>query len=103
MFLAPIQELYSKLREQVEQYVPTKGKVAKQNLVHIMAGILLSRSVQTGCIAACVPILSKKLSIVRRLERWLDNGRVQVRVWYEQVARALLAAAGNGGSIRLII
>jgi hypothetical protein len=103
MFLAPIQELYSKLREQVEQYVPTKGKVAKQNLVHMMVGILLSRSVQTGCIAACVPILSKKMSIVRRLERFLDNGRVHVRAWYEQVARGVLASAGSGGSIRLII
>jgi len=73
------------------------------NLVYLMMGIFLAKKVQTGVIATKVPLRVNRPSIIRRLERFLDNGGVRVRAWYESVAVGLLQAAAAGGWITLII
>jgi hypothetical protein len=73
------------------------------NLIWLMMGMFLSSSVQLNLVARKVPIRAQKLSIVKRLARFLDNGAVQVRAWYEPTAMALLRAAGSAGQVRLII
>jgi hypothetical protein len=59
--------------------------------------------VQTGRIAAHVPVFAKKMSIVRRPERFLDNRAVCVRTWYEPIARRIMAAANVAGDIHLVL
>jgi len=73
------------------------------NMVYLMMGILLSRSVQTGRLASRIPLRVKRLSIVRRMERFLENGAVRVREWYTPIASGLLAAASASGQVALII
>jgi hypothetical protein len=73
------------------------------NMVYLMMGMLVARSVQTGRLASHVPLRVKRLSIVRRLERFLDNGAVRVRTWYADVARGLLRTASASGQVALII
>jgi hypothetical protein len=72
-------------------------------MVYLMMGILLSRSVQIGRLASRIPLRVKRQSIVRRMERFLGNGAVWVRVWYEPIARGLLSAASASGSVGLVI
>lgn len=43
------------------------------------------------------------MSVVRRLERFLSNGGVRVREWYEPVAREVIAAASVAGEIHLVL
>jgi len=73
------------------------------NMVYLMMGIFLSRSVQSGRLASWIPLRVKRMSIVRRLERFLENGAVRVREWYAPIARELLAAASASGQVALII
>jgi hypothetical protein len=53
--------------------------------------------------AAHVPVAAKKMSIVRRFERFLSNSAVRVREWYEPVARSIIAAASVAGQIHLVL
>jgi hypothetical protein len=68
-----------------------------------MMGIFLSRSVQTGQMASHIPLRIKRVSIVRRLERFLDNGAIRVRTWYEPLARDILRMASVTGQVHLIM
>jgi hypothetical protein len=72
-------------------------------MVYLLMGIWGARSVQTGRIAAYVPVAAKKMSIVRRLERFLDNAAVRVRDWYEPIALGIIAAASVAGEIHLVL
>ncbi|UCC62508.1 MAG: IS4 family transposase [Anaerolineae bacterium] len=62
-----------------------------------------ARSVYLSLIARQFPIRAKKLSLVRRLERFLDNGAIRVREWYKPVAASLLKAASSDGQVHLVI
>jgi hypothetical protein len=53
--------------------------------------------------AAYLASLAKKMSIVRRLERFLDNGAVRVRAWYEPIASGIIAAASVAGEIQRVM
>jgi hypothetical protein len=70
--------------------------------VYLMLGILGARSVQTGRLAAYIPVAVKTQSLVRRMERFLGNGAVNVRVWYGPVARQLLQAASVAGEVQRV-
>src|SRR5258708_5296663 len=71
--------------------------------VYLLMGIWGARSVPTGRIAACVPVAAKQMSIVRRLERFLDNGAVRVRAWYEPLALGIIAAASVVGELHRVL
>jgi hypothetical protein len=72
-------------------------------MAYLMLGIFLAKKVQTGVMASKVPVRVKRVSIIRRLERFLSNGAVRVRAWYETVAVGLVQAAATSGRITLII
>jgi hypothetical protein len=95
--------LYRSLYERLIKLLPQECDSRLTNMVYLMMGIFLAKKVQTGIIASKVPVRAKRVSIVRRLERFLDNGAVRVRAWYEKVAVALILAAAASGSLALII
>lgn len=103
MQLQPFQRMYSNLYLALVQLWPGEIDSRVVNMVYLIMGIVGARSVQTGRMAAHVPVAAKKMSIVRRLERFLDNGAVRVRVWYEPVARRIIAAASVAGEIHLVL
>lgn len=99
----PPSQLYRSLYEQMSTLRPDEVDSRVTNMVYLMMGILLSRSVQIGRLASRIPLRVKRQSIVRRMERFLENGSVRVREWYEPIARGLLSAASASGSVGLVI
>ncbi len=99
----PPSQLYRSLHERLAKLRPAEVDSRVTNMVFLMMGIFLSRSVQGGRMASQIPLRIKRVSIVRRLERFLENGAVRVREWYVQVARRLLLAASTSGQVQLII
>ena len=96
-------QLYSSLRQFIEQTLADKCHTRVANLVWMLSGIFLSGSVQLNQMARKVPLRAKKLSTVKRFSRFLDNPKVAVGMWYEPFARGLLQSVGNGGQVHLII
>ena len=103
MSYIPRNQLYRSLYERVIEILPDEVASRLTNLVYLMMGIYLARKVQTGLIAGKIPLRIKRVSIIRRLERFLDNGAVRVRSWYKRVAVGLLEAAASSGRMALII
>lgn len=99
----PSQRLYRSVYQALAQLLPSERTSRLINMAWLMVGIFGARSVQTGRLAAYIPLHIKKLSIVRRMERFLDNGAVQVRAWYEPIARWLVQAASVSGEIALVL
>src|SRR5688572_11074816 len=90
MALQPFPRLYRNVYSALVQLLPNERNSRLTNMVWLMVGIFSARSVQTGRLAAYSPLHVKKLSIVRRMERFLDNGAVRVRAWYEPIARWII-------------
>ena len=68
MQLQPFQRLYGSLYLAFVQLWPDEWDSRILNMVYLLMGVWGARSVQTGRIAAYIPVLAKKMSIVRRLE-----------------------------------
>jgi hypothetical protein len=62
-----------------------------------------SGKVQLNLVARYIPLRAKKLSLEKRLERFHNKRAVQVRAWYEPVARRLLVSASQGGAVGLVM
>jgi hypothetical protein len=73
------------------------------NLVWLIVGLYSGRSVYLTYIARKLPIRAHKLSLERRLRRWLDNPHVRVRDWYHQTAVWLVQSAASAGQVHLVI
>jgi Transposase DDE domain len=99
----PIPALYRSLHEYLMQRIPDECDSRLTNLIWLMLGMFQARSVQLNLVARKVPVRAKKLSIVKRFGRFLDNGAVRVREWYHPFATTLIQAASAGGQVRLII
>src|SRR5215470_3058839 len=98
----PSVRLYSNVYLALVQLLPSEIDSRLTNMALLMVGIIGAHSVQSGRLAAYIPLHIKKASIVRRLERFLDNGAVRVRSWYEPIARWLVQAASVTGEIALV-
>jgi hypothetical protein len=98
-----IPELYRSLHRYLVQRIPDECDTRLTNLIWLMMGMFQSSSVQLNLVARKTPVRAKKLSIVKRFERFLNNAAVRVRPWYHPFARALLAAAASAGQVHLII
>ncbi len=85
------------------QRIPDEWDTRLTNLILLMMGLFQSRSVQLNRVARKTPVRAKKLSIVKRFERFLNNAAVHVRPWYHPFAQALLEAAASAGQVHLII
>ena len=96
-------ELYSSLHSFIMQTLPDSCDTRLANLLFMMRGLFLARSVLLDHIAHKMPSRAKKLSSVKRFRRFLDNPLVQVRAWYDPFARFILLSAASGGAIHLII
>ena len=81
----PPGQLYRSLYERLIQLLPNEVDSRLTNMVYLMLGIFLAKKVQTGVIATKVPLRVKRVSIIRRLERFWTTGRcgywVGMKVW----------------------
>lgn len=94
---------YHIMTQKIQHIVPTGHAYRQRNLAWLLTGIYHSRSVHLSKIANKIPGQAQRNSRTRRLERFLDNGAVQVRRWYRPTATYLLQAAAQAGTVRLII
>jgi hypothetical protein len=94
--------VYYNMLLQVRTWLPEQRVTRLRNLALFVTGLYLANSVHLGYIARKLPVEGKVLSLVNRLRRFLDNPRVEVRAWYEPVARQVLEAFA-GQTLRLIV
>ena len=100
----PINSLYHTWIQQICDLRPGQRITQVRNMVWLIIGIYQSRSVHLSKVAGKIPGTAKLLSSTRRLSRLLDNPAIQVREWYQPIARRWLEAqARHAIQIQLIL
>lgn len=100
----PINSLYHIWFGQIQQMYPELCLTQRRNMVWMLSGMSLSRSVQLHRIAGQIPGRAKLTSAVARLMRFLKNPALSVRPMYEPLARQWLAfQAQTSGRMRLVL
>ena len=94
-------QLYNKWQKRLRQLVPAKCGTRLTNMVWLMVGIYGAKSVHLEQIACHIPLRGKKLSLRRRLRRFIANEAVDVEQWYATRADGLIQSAGSGGKLNL--
>jgi len=95
-------QYYYKIQAQLCQWLPQERVTRIRNMALLIMGLHLSRTVHMALIVRKWPVRSKDPSLVNRLRRFLDNGRVVVRKWYHPLALHLVKQFA-GQQIRLVI
>jgi hypothetical protein len=90
-----INHLYHTSLQQLRQLRPRERITRVRTVAALMAGIMQSKSVHLSHIALKIPGPAKELSVVRRLERLLENRALRVREWYRPIALSWLASSGT--------
>lgn len=96
-------QLYLTWSAELRQMFPALHKPQLRNLTWLLVGIYMSRSVHLNRIAAHIPGRATLVSLTRRLSRYLEDARWQVRAMYEPIISVLLARLARSGMLRLII
>ena len=100
----PINKMYDTWNMIIRQLHPTERKTRIQNFTWLIVGIYQSRSINLSRIAGKIPGIAKLVSFTRRLSRFLSNPAIDVRAWYEPIARSWLDKQKNNlQQIRLIV
>jgi len=87
----------------LRELLATERITRVRNLVWLLVGMSLSRSVHLSQIAAKLPLPATMLSTVQRLTRFLQNSAFRVRPWYRPLVQPLLAQVAQSGPVRLIL
>lgn len=98
----PIPELYHTCHKMLRELRPEERITRIRNLSWLMVGLYESRSVHLSKVAEKIPGTACLPSLTRRMRRLLDNPAIQVRDWYEPLAKLLLQRLADG-EIRLIV
>jgi len=100
----PINETYRTWKARICELRPKQRMTQVQNFVWLVVGIYYSHSVNLSRIAGKVIGAAKNVSTVRRLSRFLANQAIDVRRWYQPIAKAWLQSQFERvGEIRLIV
>lgn len=92
----PMRELYHRWHKMVKEMRPEERITRTRNFAYLLGGLYQSRSVHLSKIADKMPGQANLPSKARRLGRFLDNNAIQVREWYEPVARMVINRLVNG-------
>jgi hypothetical protein len=96
-------QLYHKTVTQLCQWLPAERITRLRNMALLLVGLQLGRGIHLSQIVNQWPdVVGKLPSLVNRLGRFLRNPRVEVRTWYEPLAKHLINQF-NGRPLRLII
>lgn len=90
-------------RKRLVQPIPDDCTTRIMNFVLLVTGIFEARTVYIEVLARTLPIRARRLSLSKRLRRFLANEAVNVREWYHPWATWLIQSAANGGGIHLVI
>ena len=95
-------QYYYKVQEQLRQWLPDERITRLRNMALLIIGLPLSGAVHLSLIVRKWPVAGKDPSLVNRLWRFLNNGKVNVRQWYEPMVVELVQSLA-GQPIRLVI
>ena len=93
---------YNTLCETLRPLVTEAWKPQLNNLALFVYGLLMTGHVHLPKIALSVPVEGNLKNALQRLERFLKNKAIQPTLWYEGVAKAILAT-WKGTEIELIM
>jgi len=100
----PTNKVYDTWNMKIRQLRPKERTTRIRNLTWLIVGIYQSRSVHLSRIAGKIPGKAKLLSFTKRMSRLLSHPTIDVRTWYEPIARSWLEKqASNLQQIRLIV
>ena len=100
----PVQQVYFSWLNRLRQLWPHERITRVRNMAWLMAGLWVAKSIHLSRVALHLPLPIQKASVERRLSRFLHNRAVRVAVWYEPVARQLVAqAVATLGDVRLVL
>ena len=91
----PINNLYLTWKMRIRQLQPAERITRIRNFAWLIVGIHQSRSVYLSRIAGKIPGEAKLLSLTQRLSRLLANPAINVRNWYEPIARSWLESQAS--------
>jgi hypothetical protein len=86
----PTNRLYHTWIQRILELRPGQRITQVRNFVWLLIGIYESRSVSLHRIASKIPGPAQLVSLTRRLSRLLENSAIDVRSWYEPIARGWL-------------
>lgn len=95
-------QYYYKVEQQLCQWLPDERITRVRNMALLIIGLYLSRAIHLSLIVRKWPLAGKDPSLVNRLNRFLNNERVQVRHWYHPLAVHLVETLA-GQRVRLVI
>jgi hypothetical protein len=95
--------LYQIWQKRMKQIGKAGCRSQRENMIWLIIGLYAGRSVYLSHIARKIPIRARKLSLERRLRRFLDNRRIRVRVWYADTALWLIQSAASAGQVHLVM
>ena len=98
----PIPELYHTVHKMLRELRPDERVTRIRNFSWLMVGLYESRSVHMSKVAEKIPGTACLPSLTRRVRRLLDNPAIQVRCWYEPLARSIVERLADS-EIRLIV
>ncbi len=100
----PVYQVYSSWFQRLRQLWPQERLTRVRNMAWLLTGLWVAKSIHLSHMAVHLPWPIQKVSIERRLSRFLHNAAVRALVWYEPVARQLLAqAAAAQGEVHLLV
>ena len=83
--------LHSTLLSSLCKWLPKERITRLRNMAWLMTGMYLARSVHLSHIARKLPLPGQVVSLTNRLRRFVDNPRVDVRRYYQPLAKQLLS------------
>lgn len=96
-------QLYAIWRQRLNQRLVGICRSQLENMLYMIVGMYQASSVHLSLIARKLPIRAQKLSLEKRLRRFLSNEAVNVRDWYAPWVTELVRAAGSSGQLHLIV
>lgn len=99
-----IVQTYHTFRQKIMQLRPGERINRIRTMAWFMAGLRESESVHLSQVANKLPGQAKRPSRTKQLARLMANKHIQVRTWYEPVARRLLSQAAHQQEwVRLLV
>lgn len=98
-----VNRLYHTWFARIKQMWPTLRITQLRNMTWLLVGIYQSKSVHLREVASELPGRAKTLSVVRRLQRFLNNPAIRVRALYRPIAKQILRTCVQHGRVHLIV
>lgn len=100
-------QVYRTIRKAIKQFYPQepKGNFARHlnTLSALVAGIVQSKRCQLPAIAGKIPENTNLESRVKKYNRWVQNGRIELGVYYLPFVRELLLALAELRTLVLVM